>query len=390
MLNLSFYLTIFLLSLGQFTSIYKNGESSVYLFDVSVLFFSFFGLIYFLLVKRSFKLPRFSLLFLLFTLTAVCSLVSSYQRFSFEEIITSSFYLIRWVGYLLGSIVVFNMIDKGLMTKDRVVNTFVLSGALISIVGFIQLLILPDFSVLDPSLGWDPHKNRLASSFFDPNFTGAYLVICLTVLFDRFYSKGKVKKIDLLLFLIMLTALFLTFSRSAWGMLVVVVLVYGFFKSKVLLASAIFIAFMAYFAIPRIQTRISGITDPADSASLRIASWRNTIEVIKDNMMLGVGFNTFRYVQKEYGFLNPETLNIHSGSGSDSSLLLVWASTGILGFGIFLASMVFPVYESIIKNYPQKLVIISIILGLLLECLFINSLFYPQIMFVFLSLLFIL
>jgi len=395
MLNLSFYITVLLLSLNQFTSIYKSGETNIYLFDLSVAFFALFGLFYFLLAKKSFKLPKFSILFLLFSLSALVSLLISIPKYSLEEIAVSSFYLFRWFIYLLSSIVLFNMIDKKLITKERVINTFIASGVLISIIGFIQLIILPDFRVLNPELGWDPHKNRLSSSFFDPNFVGAYLVICLTLLFDRFYSKGLnkkivLKKIDLIAFGIMLVALFLTFSRSAWAMFAITILIYGLFKSKLLLVTAFIVAFMAYFATPRIQTRISGFTDPADSASLRVVSWKNTIEIIKDNLLFGVGFNTFRYVQKEYGFLTPETLNIHSGSGSDSSILFVWATTGVFGLLIYLSSLLFPVYESVNKKHSGKLVILSIVSGLLLESSFINSLFYPQIVFITLSLLFIL
>ncbi len=393
MLNLSFYLTVLLLSLNQFCSVYKSGESNMYLFDLSMVLFSLYGLFYFLLVKKSFKLPKFSYLFLLFALSAFISLLISYPRFSFEEVTVSSFYLFRFFIYLLGSIVLFNMIDKKVITKDRVVNLFILSGVLISVIGFIQLLILPDFTALDPSVGRDPHKNRLASSFFDPNFVGAYLVVCITLLFDKFWpEKGvkKTKRIDVICLLILVTALFLTFSRSAWGMFAVVIVIYGLFKSKVLLITAFLVAFMAYFAIPRIQTRISGITDPSDSASLRMVSWRNTIEIIKDNFMLGVGFNTFRYVQKDYGFLTPETIDTHSGSGSDSSLLFVWATTGILGLVIYLTALLFPVYENVYKSLSGKLVILSVVCGLLLESLFINSLFYPQIIFLFLSILFIL
>jgi len=390
MLNLSFYITVLFLSLNQFTSVYKSGETNIYLFDLSVAFFAVFGLFYFLLAKKSFKFPKFSLLFLLFSLSALISLLISLPKYSLEEIAVSSFYLFRWFIYLLSSIVLFNMIDKKLITKERVINTFIASGVAISVIGFIQLVVLPDFTVLNPELGWDPHKNRLASSFFDPNFVGAYLVLCLTLLLDRFINKKFYKKIDLVSFGIMLLALFLTFSRSAWAMFAVTILIYGLFKSKLLLITAFLVAFMAYFATPRIQTRISGITDPADSASLRIVSWKNTIEIIKDNLLLGVGFNTFRYVQKEYGFLTPETLNIHSGSGSDSSILLVWATTGVFGLAIYLTSLLFPVYESFVKKYSGKLVILSVVLGLLLESSFINSLFYPQIVFIMLPLLFIL
>ena len=250
---------------------------------------------------------------------------------------------------------VFNIIENKMMSREKVFRSFVVSGVVLAFLGVIQLIILPDFTTLDPDLGWDPHKNRLASTFFDPNFVGAYCVLCLTLLFDKFYSvnkkSSKFEIRDVVFFLILLIALVLTFSRSAWGMFGVVVLIYGLFKSRVLLISAFFVAFLAYFAVPRVQTRLSGITDPADSASLRLDSWGNTVKIIKDNFWIGTGFNTYRYVQRDYGFLTPDNENVHSGAGSDSSLLFVFATTGVFGFLVYLLGFC----SCLLRILPRKI-----------------------------------
>ena len=387
MLNLIFYLTLFLLSLNQLTSVSRSGESNFYLFDFSVIFFALFGFCYFLLVKKSFKIPKFSVLFLIFTLSAFASLVFSFNKFSIDQFTVSGFYLVRWVAYLLASVVLFNMLDKKMISKEKVFNALVMSGVLVSLIGFVQLIVLPDFTRLSPELGWDPHKNRLASSFFDPNFVGAYLTICLTIVIERIFGDRKVGKWDIAAFVIMLLALFLTFSRSAWAMFAVVILIYGFFRSKMLLITAFLMAFMVYFAVPRIQTRVSGITDPADSASLRIVSWGNAYKIIKDNFLLGAGFNTYRYVQEQYGFLTPDNQNVRSGAGADSSLLFVFATTGIIGFLLYLVSYSYCLMEGFVTRNLKGLVIFSVMMGLLVESFFINSLFYPQILFALFALL---
>lgn len=387
MLNFVFYITVFLLSLNQSTAVYKSGESSFYLFDFSVMFFALYGLLYFLLIKKSFKLPKFSILLLIFTLSALTSLIFSFSKFSIEQFIVSGFYFVRWVSYLLVSLVLFNMLDKKMLSKEKLLNVLVLSGVFISLIGFVQLIVLPDFTTLRSDLGWDPHKNRLASSFFDPNFVGAYLTLCLTILIDRLFGKKKIGKYDILAFVIVILALFLTFSRSAWAMFAVIILIYGFFRSKTLLITAFLVFFMVYFAVPRIQTRISGITDPADSASLRIVSWGNAFKIIKENFWLGVGFNSYRYIQREYGFLTPDSENIHSGAGTDSSLLFVFATTGILGFIIYLISYLYCLMAGFLHRNTKGLLVFSVMSGLLVESLFINSLFYPQILFAFLAIL---
>jgi hypothetical protein len=112
------------------------------------------------------------------------------------------------------------------------------------------------------------------------------------------------------------------------------------------------------------------------------------MEIVKDNFLLGVGFNTFRYVQKQYGFLEPGQEEIHSGAGSDSSLLFVFATTGIIGFFVYLVALLFPALEAFLRKKGNWLMVFTLIGAFLLESQFINSLFYPQIMFIFFFLLF--
>lgn len=394
MLIASFYVTVFLLSLNQLSVLSKSGGVSVYLFDISVILFSLLGTFYFLIGKKSFKIPKYAFLYILFLLPAGISLFISTAELSIDKILTGFFYLLRFFSYLLAGVVIYNMVGKKILSKKKIENVFILSGLFIAIAGFVQLIILPDFTVLDPSLGWDPHKNRLASTFFDPNFVGAYFVISVAILLERIFpdkgikNNSKVGFYNYFSLIIIVVGLILTFSRSAWGMLGIVVLFYGIFRSRLLLLIAFFTAFMAYFAIPRVQTRISGTTDPADSASLRIVSWGNTAKIIKDNFWTGIGFNTFRYAQEDYGFLTPDQDEMHSGAGSDSSLLFVFATTGVFGFLLYLSSFLFPLYDVWRKRYLGWLVIISVLIGLLMESQFINSLFYPQIMFILYSLLF--
>ncbi len=415
MLNLSFYITLLLLSLNQLVSVSKSEGMNIYLFDIAIALFSFLGVVYFALVKKSLKIPKNSFLFGIFSVFAIASLVFSFSTLEIpaEDFVVSAFYLFRFFSYLLSGVVVFNMMDKKLITKEKIFKAFIYSGVFLAVIGFIQLLVLPDFTVLDPELGWDPHKNRLASTFFDPNFVGAYFVICLVLLLEKFFPekrKGdmdfqnlkhtedfakvsdefpKPKKGDFIAFLIIFTALVLTFSRSAWGMLGVAILLYGLFRSRVLLIAAFIVVFLAYFAIPRVQTRLSGITDPADSASLRLVSWRNALEIVKDNFWTGVGFNSYRYAQEEYGFLDIGEENVHSATGSDSSLLFVFATTGILGFLSYFLALIFPLFGASAKKGERSLISASVILPLLLESQFINSLFYPQIMFLVFCVLFI-
>lgn len=387
MLSLLYYVLLLSLTLGQFSALSKSADSNYYLFDLAALLLAFAGTIYFLFGKRKFSLPKYSILFLLFSFAALLSLIVNIPNLPLRELTVSWFYWLRLVVYLSDALIVYNLVSSGGLSREKLIMPFVFSGVLISLIGFIQLVVLPDFTTLDPSLGWDPHKNRLASTFFDPNFTGAYLVICLTLLLHQLFGR-RLKAWEIISLVIISAALFLTFSRSAWLMFAVVIFVYGLFKNKYLFVAALVVAFLAYFAVPRVQTRISGITDPADSASLRLVSWKDTWQIAKDNLTFGVGYNTFRYVQFKYGFLDPDTFDVHSGAGSDSSLLFVLATTGVIGLIFYLTALAFPLADAFVRRYDDWLLIVSLIGGLLIESLFINSLFYPQIIFLFLVTLF--
>lgn len=380
LLNWLLYLLILTFGLGQFAAIFTLGDTKIYLFDLVLGFFVLIGVFYFLLVRKRLFLPKRVWVFLAFSLFALLTLVVRAPFLSISEIFASAAYLLRFFGYLFCALIVYNLLFQELLS-DRALIWSILGLALfISLAGFIQLSILPDFTALATSLGWDPHKNRLASTFFDPNFTGGFLALTLAFLFEKLSGKQKYLLLPILL------ALVLTFSRSSWAMLAVIIFVYGVWKYRKLLILAFFIAFLAYFAVPRIQTRLIGITDPADSAHFRLISWKNALTIAKDNLLLGVGFNTFRYAQKEYGFFEAGKLGGHSGAGADSSFLLVLATTGVAGVVLFLGGYTGALVEAHCSAplYNAHLPLMASLLGLCVHAQFVNSLFYPQIMFLWL------
>lgn len=383
MLKILFYICTGLLSLGQFSRFGELGGSAVYLFDLAVIVFAVVGTFYFLISQR-FKISKYLLAFFVFCLIGAISLAVNKFGLPEAEFLLAISYLGRLFSYILAANTVYNLLDQKMLTKKELFITFLYSGLFIAVAGFVQLVILPDFTVLDPVLGWDPHKNRLASTFFDPNFTGVYLTLVFTLIMfkERFLDKKELeegKKWFIVAGSVIMTAIFLTYSRSTWGMLGVLILLYGLFRSRKMVFLALLIAFSAYFAVPRIQTRLAGITDPADSASFRLISWKNTLKIAQDNLFLGVGYNAFQKAQTEYGFLTPDTVKENSSTGSDSSLLLVLATTGVVGLLVYLIGLIYPLVQS------KNLFSLAFILPLVLQSNFTNSLFYPQILWLWLG-----
>lgn len=385
LLKFLFYCSVAFLVLGQFVALARRGDASIYAFDLAVGLFVLCGIVYFL-VKRSLVLPKYAVFYVLFSCFALASLVFNSQYHSVTESATALLYWGRWCIYLLSAVVLYSMLKKRLITVKEVVYALAFSGLFLALAGFAQLVILPDFETLNPTLGWDPHKNRLASTFFDPNFTGAYLVLILGQVIGA-GSLGFSNRARVVVSAIMVSALLLTFSRSAWLMLALVALVFCILRRPKMLLVPVILVFLAYYAVPRVQTRIAGITDPADSARFRLISWRNAGKIISDNYIIGVGFNLYKYVQKDYGFIDTDSLVKHSSAGADSSSLFIWATTGIFGFITYLLGFCYPAFSVLKKSLQDNYdaIILALTLGLLVESQFINSLFYPQIQFALLA-----
>lgn len=380
-----FVLCLFTLSLGQFSVIYKFNEGSLYLFDILIALFDLIGLIY-LLIRRSARIPLPMFFLLAFCALGATSLVFTPLNLDSMEFIISASYLVRFFSYVVVALVTWNLVRLEVFQVDKIQRVIIYTGLFLFVAGLFQLIFLPDLEILNPLLGWDPHKNRMASTFFDPNFLGMYFVVCLAVSMSVIvkYKAVIANEVKQSIFgrhlyplssIIFLTGIFLTFSRSSW-LATSVLLFFTLLRKKSLLLVSLAIILLAVFAIPRVQTRISGITDPQDSAGFRLISWQNTWEIARENWIFGVGYNAFRYAQREYGFLDDTSLVARSGAGSDSSLLLVLATTGIFGLLFFATSFIVVLMQAI---KTHDIITAGLIFALQIDSLFINSLFYPQI-----------
>ena len=91
------------------------------------------------------------------------------------------------------------------------------------------------------------------------------------------------------------------------------------------------------------------------------------MKIIKEKPILGVGFNTLRYYQKNL----PEN---QAGAGLDNSWLFVLATSGALGFLGYLG-----IWGKALNKFKNPLVVSSLF-ALFVHAFFVNSLFYPWVM----------
>jgi O-antigen ligase len=214
-----------------------------------------------------------------------------------------------------------------------------------------------------------------------------------------FYTKSFEEKLILFgLVAISFWALILTYSRSSYLFFVIAFVVLTLIRSKKLLLFGLILALVFATQYPRAIDRIKEATnfeEMDESAELRLASWENSLTVYQDYPIFGIGYNTYRFAQIKYGFIETEKEKILSGAGSDSSLLTILVTAGLLGLISFLLlyfSAIIQAYKSYKKNYSLErkafsLALFSILIGLFFHSIFVNSLLYPFIMIIFFLLL---
>lgn len=378
LLGLLFFTFLLSLSLGQLGRIpLPQKEIGLYISDILL---SLTLLVYvFYLIKRKKGLPKLSLFkpILSFIFLGLVSLVFSLRFFAKKEIFVGGLYLLRWITYSLVYFLSFEAVK--LFGKELIIKISILMGFILAFLGFFQLLVFPDFSFMT-SLGWDPHYYRLLSTFFDPNFCGGFFVMTLSLLVSLYLFTPK--KVFLLLCLIIYSALLLTYSRSSYFAFLLSMFVIGILKERKVFFVALLAFFLSFQINPRIKTRVEGAIVVDESASHRQTSWQNALVVIKKHPLFGIGFNNYRYAQLKYGLVEPANKGGHAGAGVDSSLLFVWATTGIFGLIAYfwlLGKSACLSYFKAGKN-PLSLAFLSSLAGLLFHSQFVNSLFFLPIM----------
>lgn len=325
---------------------------------------------------------------LLFIVVALVSLLVNIKHLSNSELIVSLSYLARWVLY---ASLYYVITSFSFEFKKKILYILLVSGALFVLFGFIQYFFYSNLRNLY-YLGWDDHMYRLFSTFLDPNFAGAFFVLYLIFLSGIFlyFLNNKQKNLIILtivISLLTLVATYLTFSRSALIMLFVSSLTFFVLIKRIKFTVVLIVVSAAFLLLSSKNFHIENINPlRIASSQARLDSSKTSIQIIKDNPFLGVGFNAYRYAQIRYGFRHGEgAIKSHADAGTDNSFLFVLGTTGFIGLLSFLY-LLFVILKRAYINYSvfkkkhirniMSIIVIASFVGIIINSFFINSLFY--------------
>lgn len=358
---------------GQLIKIPIISQGTITVLDIVVLIFCLAGLI-----KIRFKLqkpPSQIMAVILFISAATASLAFSPLSLNLNEYLVSFFYILRFSLYVLFAWIITLAFPN---IQNNLKKVLLISGISFAVLGLIQFILLPDLYFLH-TLGWDPHYFRTVSTFLDPNFTGAFLVLTLLLLIYLKNQSLVSSKLFYLFFILSFIALLTTFSRSSYLMFLFSGLAYSLMKkSKIFFLITLVLFLTLLFSFKSYTRQVAGPKniDREASASFRLNTWQQGFYLFKNSPILGIGFNSYRYGLKEYKLGDNQFLQSHGSTSNDSSLLFVAATTGIIGliaYFYFLLSLSF-------ISFPNRLLILPAVTGLLIHSIFANSLFYPPIL----------
>lgn len=319
-----------------------------------------------------------------FVLTFIAG-VSQLPFLDGHERLVSMLYIVRWLEYALLIFIVADIVVTARHARQIIYWLFLAAAALV-VLGFAQLRIFPDFRFMVPE-GWDPHIGRLLSTWFDPNFIGGFFsFVALIAGALALHLSGKLRIALWTLAALLFTGMVLTFSRSGYAAFIAGAVVLTILTSRRLFLLLVVIAGLVFMSVPRVQDRVMGAVQIDETAQLRVTSWKNALEVAHDYPITGIGYNTYRYVQVDYGFQRDAAE--HSAGGSDSSLLTLLVTTGPLGLAAYLwiiwamASIAWNARREGSDAFERGLGLgaLAALVSVVAHSLFINSLLFPHMM----------
>lgn len=379
-------LLLFSLPMGVVARIEIVRNAYIYIQDI--LAFLIFLIVIFNVYKKKIYVTNnlFKILWTFITIGFISLIINS-SMLTILEFLVSLSYLVRFISYSSLIFIPIFLSKKYLTTINK---KLLLIGEIFVLLGYIQFVYYPDLGNLF-YLGWDIHLGRLFSTFLDPNFAGAFLVLFILLISQNLMiAKDNVNKymykIYLLipLWIVTLIAILLTYSRSAVIMLLVglgIILYFNKLRKFMIFCSILIVALVVLFS----NTKVEGLNPlRVASSEARLVTANQAISIVAKKPILGVGFNAYRYAQIKYGTRSAYGASLsNADAGTDNSFLFVLVTTGIVGLVVFVyfwIKILKFAYQGIRDNEPYAILVFASLISLFVDSLFINSLFYIPIM----------
>ncbi|MEK7165552.1 MAG: O-antigen ligase family protein, partial [Patescibacteria group bacterium] len=111
------------------------------------------------------------------------------------------------------------------------------------------------------------------------------------------------------------------------------------------------------------------------SVESRITNSQEAMNLFLKSPIIGVGFDTLRYVREKTEIVAGSTQVSHSGAGFHNSYFFILATTGIAGLLSY-----FWIWRKLFESTHEKEILLITLTAVAVHSFFDNSLFYPWVM----------
>jgi len=309
---------------------------------ISLIIFVAIGKI--LLARKPFSIPKVKLnkFMLLFLGLAI---VTTLFSINFEKSILG---VLRASGFFVLFFLVFNTIKRVSDVKK--------------LIGFwLSVAVVVSFYGLWQHFG--EGLARVYSTFANPNGLGefCFLTIPLVVSLGIYEKRRNLKFFYLLTFSVLVVTLFLTGSRASWLSSLVAITTVGIVAKNKRLLVLTFAFMVTVFSVIMISPAFRSISEDivrlSSGLSYRPLIWASSLNLIKDNLFLGVGINAVGDILPQYSVATIPVLHLFlyqflKTGATHNFYLLTVAEMGIFSLLVFL--YFFKVSFTEIKGFLKK------------------------------------
>jgi hypothetical protein len=205
---------------------------------------------------------------------------------------------------------------------------------------------------------------RYPSFFQDPQKYAQYLSMLAFLFLITKDKKQTPEILNILVFILILLAILITGSRSAFLGMCCGALIIIFSMNNKIRFIAVFCCLLGYFLIINFSEYFSFFNrtdDFKNSVETRERIWKEDEEIFLANPILGIGIGNYHnYIVKHstggYYMINNEVVYY----GTESGYLQILIEFGLLGFIIFLLFIIIPITKAFQSNIHEFNVIIMI------------------------------
>jgi len=332
-------------------------------FNINLIFGALLIIFSLIVLAINYENLKINKLIAIWGLFLLWSFASLYYSFNIYESLRE---LARYTSIILNLVLGFLLIKNNKDLRD-LIKIIIWSGLIPSLVALYQYLSYSGFI--------QGNVNRVYGTMTHPNMLAFFIILPITLAIFIFLNirKERVESyIYLFLTIFYSSILIITYTRGAYVVLIIILLLLGILKFRKFLAIAGLALLLVYLSVLPIQERVNTIfiNNQSDSINWRLKLYSDSLSYIGVHPVIGYGVGLSENV-----IANNRDFRLGATEPHNDYILLT-LENGIIGLGIYLLlilTLIYQLFQKYLKEERPRLKMLSIFLLIFTIALHIMS-----------------